>query len=464
MGECQICLKRLAEGDISYPLICPRACGFNMCTICVTHLVKTSVGKSSNNPPTTITTTTTNSHNNNNSNPIGRPNGKGGMRLQCPQCRGDIALTIEDTLLLRNAQAINELKGIPDSELNGAELRQKHSITAEEIQQAKLRLDQYVADIANGNVPKKKENDKTIAGGGEQQSDPDIDDTLLIGLGDAMTDAEKMYVTQLMTSGSANKLAQAAQILSEIERAVRKGQIDSAATPPSPGKKKDPKKDPKGKYTEAEKRALEMSMTTEERSENERKERHDRMYPLPDRMPRYVILKANFDVYAKHSKVIKFVDDGWDGSVADAYSRVHLTESEQRGDGGESLHGGGSDIDSDYSTTHSESGFDSDDDEGDNEEFINTNVKKYKNRVLIRKARRQAAKQGIQKGDVVSHLNGDEFKGTAADLRQAINQFYLSGNKDYTFSFTLNAEQSTAAALKLRAMVDGLMHCSESFV
>jgi len=454
MGECQICLKVLAEGEISYPLICPRACGFNMCTKCVTHLVKTSVGKSnpnpsSNNPPPTTTTTT---------NTIVKRNGKGGIRLQCPQCRGDIALTIEDTLLLRNAQAINELKGIPDSELNGAELRQKHSITAEEIQEAKLRLDRYVADIAAGNVPKKKENDKATAAG--EQLDLGIDDTLLIGLGDAMTDAEKMYVTQLMTSGNVNKLAQAAQILSEIERAVRKGQIDGA-TPPSPGKKKDSK----SKRTDAEKRALEMAMTKEERADKERKERHNRMYPLPDRMPRYVILKATFDVYAKHSKVIKFVDDGWDGSVADAYSRVHLTESEKRGDGGESLHGTSeSDIDSDYSTTHSESGFDTDDDEGENEEFINTNVKKYKNRVLIRKARRQAAKQGIQKGDVVSHLNGDEFKGTAADLRQAINQFYLSGNKDYTFSFTLNAEQSTAAALKLRAMVDGLMHCSESFV
>jgi len=443
-GDCQICLKVLAEGDISYPLICPRACGFNMCTKCVTHLVNTSVGKSEqnrlNNPPT--------------SSPNSKLKPKRGVRLQCPSCRGDIAITIQDTLLLRNAHAIDEIRGLPDSELNGAELRQKHSITAEEIQQAKLRLDRYIADIAAGNVPK-KEHDTTA-----EAPALSIDSSLLMGLDEAMSDAEKIYVTQLMTSGSASKLAQAAQILSEINRAVRKGHIDTIQSA-SPGRKKDKK------VEEAEKRALTMAMTVEERVEAERKERHNKMYPLPDRMPLYVILKASFDVYARHSKVIKFVDDGWDGTVADAYSRVHLTETEKRGDGGESLHASESDIDSDYSTSHSSAGsitgFDSDDDEGENDEFINTNVKKYKNRVLVRKARRQAAKQGIQKGDVISHLNGDEFKGTAADLRQAINQFYLSGNKDYTFSFTLNAEQSTAAALKLRAMV-GLIHSSESFV
>lgn len=445
MGDCQICLKVLSEADVNYPLTCPRACGFNMCQSCVAHLVSTSVGKAKGKDDNVKLVVPPSSPK------VSKPNSKRGVRLQCPQCRGNIAQTIEDTLLLRNAHDIDELKGIPDSELNGAELRQKHSISAEDIQKAKLRLDRYVADIANGNVPKK--GNKETAG----EEDSSIDPTLLFGLDEAMTDAEKFYVTELMTSGSANKLAQAAQILSEIERAVRKGQIDAAVSI-TPGKKKD------GKVHEAEKRALDMMMTKEERVENERKERHERMYPLPDRMPRYIILKANFDVYAKHNKVIKFVDDGWDGSIADAYSRVHMTETDRRG--GASLHGGESDIDSDYSTSHSEQDldFDSDDDEGENDEFINTNVKKHKNRVLVRKVRRQAAKQGIQKGDVVSHLNGDEFKGTAADLRQAINQFYESGNKDYTFSLTLNAEQSTASALKLRAMVDGLMTISESFV
>lgn len=434
MGDCQICLTVLSEGDVNYPLVCPKACGFNMCQKCLTHLVNTSVGKSK-----TCTPATTRS-------PVAAPSTSASkLRLQCPQCRSDITHTIQDTLLLRNAHEIGELRGMPDSELNGFELRQKHSISAEDIQRAKLRLDRYSADIANGNVPKRSEEQVTAV-----PPDSSIDTTLLMGLDEAMCKDEKEYVTQLMTSGNANKLAQAAKILSEIERSVRKGKIDAAVTL-SPGKKKD------GKTQEAEKRALDMMLTREERTEKERKERHNRMYPVPDRMPRYIILKANFDVYAKHSKVIKFVDDGWDGSVADAYSRVHLTESDKK-DGKALLSEGSdvgvSDIDSDYSTSHS--GFDSDDDEGDNDEFVNTNVKKYKNRVLVRKVRRQAAKQGIQKGDVVSHLNDDEFKGTAADLRQCINNFYLSGNKDYTFSFTLNAEQSTAAALKLRAMVDGL--------
>jgi len=329
------------------------------------------------------------------------------------------------------------LRGISDSELNGAELRQKHAISAEEIQEAQLRIDQYVA----GNVPTKGGTGPTAA----SSSESTIDTSLLFGLQEAMTDAEKEYVTELMTSGQANKLAQAAQILSEMERAVRKGQI-IANLPMSPAKKRFGigKND-----EEKEKRALAMMLTKEEQEEKERKERHDRMYPLPDRMPRCVIMKADFDIFAKHNKIIKFVDDGWDGTVADAYSRVHLTEAEQNTSrtGGASLGGTESDIDSLYSTSHSNSvcgsdlfdSDDEDDDDSDSDDFVNSNVKKYKNRVLVKKARRYAAKQGIQKGDVISHLNGDEFKGTAADLREAINQFYMSGNKEYTFSLTLNA-------------------------
>ena len=77
--------------------------------------------------------------------------------------------------------------------------------------------------------------------------------------------------------------------------------------------------------SDAEKRALATGMTKEERDRSDRLAQHRRLYPLPDQMPRYVILKTDFDVFAKKGKVLKFIDDGWDGSVADAFSRVSLS-------------------------------------------------------------------------------------------------------------------------------------------
>jgi len=410
MGDCGICLKKLFEADTNYPLICPESCGFNMCQKCISHLVKTSVGDGRGKDSVSSIT-------------------KVNMRLQCPWCKGDITPTIRCTLLLRKAHEIQTLRGVPDSELNGAELRQKHSISAEEIQDAKLRLDKYVADIADGNEP--KDLIKTVA---SESNNSLMDPTFFSGLHSAVSDAEKVFITELMISGNINKLAQAAQILSEIGRAVNKGQLVASN---------------KNKHSsilmentsDAEKRALAMAMTKEERLKNDRLERHRRMYPLPDRMPRTVILKADFNVYAKHRKVLKFVDDGWDGSVADAFSRVSMSESTWSEDDSYELDS---------------------DDEGEVSDFVNKNIQKYKNRVLIKGARRQAAEAGILKGDVVSHVNNDEFKGTADDLKELINKFYLSGNKEYTFSLTLNAEQSTAAALKLRAMVNDVSNNSST--
>jgi len=398
MGDCEICLKSLSVADTNYPLLCPESCGFNMCQKCVEHLVKTSVGSGR-----------------------GSSNSQSSYRLLCPRCKGNVTYTIQDTLLLREAQEMQELRGLSDSQLNGAELRQKHAISAEDIQEAKLRLDKYMIDIKNGNELKDLVRKKP-----SESMDLLVDNTLFFGLSGLMSHAEKAYVTELMTSGNVNKLAQAAQILSEIGRAVNKGQL----VVPDLSKSKSNEME---NASDAEKRALATGMTKEERDRSDRLAQHRRLYPLPDRMPRYVILKADFDVFAKHGKVLKFIDDGWDGSVADAFSRVSLSET----------------------TWSEEDSYELDsDDEGEVDDFVNRNVQKYKNRVLIKGARRQAKKVGILKGDVVSHINGDEFKGTADDLKQLIDKFYRSGNKNYTFSLTLNAEQSTAAALKLRAMVN----------
>ena len=75
---------------------------------------------------------------------------------------------------------------------------------------------------------------------------------------------------------------------------------------------------------------------------------------------------------------------------------------------------------------------------------------KKKNRVLVTAARGQAARAGIKERDVVTHVNTDEFLGNVEDLKAMIQNYYLDGDTT-TFTMVLNAEQSTADALKKRA-------------
>jgi len=71
--------------------------------------------------------------------------------------------------------------------------------------------------------------------------------------------------------------------------------------------------------------------------------------------------------------------------------------------------------------------------------------------VLISTARLPAARRGIQPGDVVTHFNGERFVGNDVDLMEMLTDVCLKKEQD--FSFVLNAELSTAEALRLRSHV-----------
>lgn len=83
-------------------------------------------------------------------------------------------------------------------------------------------------------------------------------------------------------------------------------------------------------------------------------------------------------------------------------------------------------------------------------------------RVLIANACNDAAKLGLHRGDVVTHINGDEFTGgTAEDLKRLIKAHYASytsGNDNendeanHQLELVVNAEPCIAQALKLRAI------------
>lgn len=399
-------------------------------------------------------------HNNN-----GRGDEEEVMTL-CPKCQDDLSLTIEDTFLVRKISKMESTTAnIPDSELSAAELRFKHSMTAKKNEEAKNRLMQFQRDIESGNISprtsvarrknrRRKRNNvnKNVATttGNFSSTSADLGTNIMMnpqkdlssllslqfmkynnidlfqGMQDILSHDEQTFISDQITSGDVNKVVQATQILHELKRIHHKDDIQSSKMKNS-------------SFSEAEKRALRMSMPIEERTKLEELEKYLEINPLP-RMPKYVILQADFDVYAKRGKILKFRDDNWDGSVSDAFARVHTTMNPSMA---EEL----------YHQPFQSSSFESDYHFQNNEEggFVNgitgeaTHSENRENRVLIYAARKQAAKW-CEIGDIVTHFDGNEFRGDANELRKVINGLYLSENQ--SFSMVLNAEQGTADALK----------------
>ena len=72
-------------------------------------------------------------------------------------------------------------------------------------------------------------------------------------------------------------------------------------------------------------------------------------------------------------------------------------------------------------------------------------------RVLIANAYNDAAKLGLHRGDVVTHVNGEEFVGTAEDLNFLIKAHFACSGASEKLELVVNAEPCIAQALKLRA-------------
>ena len=72
------------------------------------------------------------------------------------------------------------------------------------------------------------------------------------------------------------------------------------------------------------------------------------------------------------------------------------------------------------------------------------------NRVLIAQVHNDAAKKGLRKGDVVTHVNGKSFHGTADDLIQIIGQVKEDGHDK--LNLVVNAEPNVAEVLRIRSI------------
>ena len=159
-------------------------------------------------------------------------------------------------------------------------------------------------------------------------------------------------------------------------------------------------------------------------------------HPLPLRMPKYV------EVVSTTSKDFscQFVDDTWNGTVLDAYSKISIKKS---------LLGKVT-----ISKQHAESsGIRRVIDAGSSDNS-KTKGKGYidieRPRVIIASINKEMGRQGVVKGDVVSHFNGEEFKGTAAELKELIDTSRYEGE---VLTFALNADAAVAEALRRRSLV-----------
>jgi S1-C subfamily serine protease len=65
--------------------------------------------------------------------------------------------------------------------------------------------------------------------------------------------------------------------------------------------------------------------------------------------------------------------------------------------------------------------------------------------VIVASVKGQAAKKGIKVGYVVTHVNGERWEGSAADLLHHIQYFAERG--DDTLTLVFNAEHAIATAL-----------------
>mmetsp|Transcript_4144 Transcript_4144/g.11746 ORF Transcript_4144/g.11746 Transcript_4144/m.11746 type:complete len:530 (+) Transcript_4144:254-1843(+) len=489
-ADCPICLDLMNDCDVRHPLQCSNACGYNFCVSCAESLISSSkddYGEASD----------------------GNMHVK--IFLNCPNCRSDLSTSIRDTVLLRKAAHIKQCSGDCDEELSASELRMRNVMDDAKVRSAIAEARRREADFfgiyqeeddGQESFARKDDNDRTTDNGaaaadtsydecgveadlvkGVHESmrwpkqpynhhlisvkpSREIDLSLLSGLEIAMTSAEQELVVDLMTSGKVSQVANAAQILHGVqlnvfgksrttaskdvatERMTERSNaarssvfalIDEAKhiREKAENVKKQagnaglvaqnlafPPLSTAHARTAASHRATEISI----RRNMERLKR----FPLPVRMPKFVELEL-----PDHCSIpFGLVNDEWDGYLIDAFTKISV------GFGGavhkkHPKHGGV------YRILNMDANDDS---------VSNPRIDVDRSRVLVASVRSEAGRQGVVKGDVITHINGEEFHGTKADFKQAMRSA-LERNDGNTLELILNAERSVVEAIKRRAAI-----------
>ena len=380
-SDCPICLETLTPSEEIYNLPCNN-CDYNFCTTCATEFLRSSKDDYTEASD-------------------GSKQVK--VHIACPQCRSKYPMDIGDILLLRKAHslglAICDDNGKPnaDSELTATQLSNKrdfyhgsgktnvelaHGLFVKVLEgKKKEELDAAMpiwqrlfegvdeTDVASGRSSPRNSIESTFC-----------DATLFFGLDDSMGRDEQAFVTQLLTSGQEEKVAQAALILNGVLKYTSGAQVSRGMA----------------KLTLAQtQQAFEVKEKTKIR------------FPLPNHMPGYV----NVPVFKRTKTFLQFVDTDWDGKIVATNAK-----SQKIFDG----------VYREYELP-----------------------KESRKVVTIKSVGGAAGRVGLRRADIVTHINDQEWEGTARELAEEIHRLY-EADSDSEFNMTVNASNETAKFLQLR--------------
>ncbi len=515
---CPICNDPLQSSDKKYAVLCETdACKFNMCHSCTTQLLSTS----------------------NQGLQEGSDGNQYSIELQCPSCRGAFEVGLDYVLALRDHELQELLKDKPDMELNARDLRRKHDVSDDKLMFQNKARDLYntakakqspskkgkskAKDKANSNGNSKEgvKLNKSVSNETEDPTDVDdislaqsmnanpnanspennkrlknkieyVDSMLFQGLGECMSDAEKKFVLQLMTSGSTAKLVMAAELFEKIiamnaipreispERPsspfsilTRRNSTDQTPqdlgsrsfesenyTPSYRVRRERPKSATSAASAATLPSTLENSQTLFQMEASQRSQ-WGSMYPLPFRMPRAFVLDLDFDPYDRARSPIRFADDeetfsflkdiqynklSYDDRctiVKDAFSylSVSLWRNVVKRDcsnflGAENILLGL---------------------EPNAEERPGPDEIVPWRRVIVSYVHRSISRSsGLKVGDVVTHLDGEVFDGNVEKLKfmlAAKTNETSSGQSNPQVEIVVNADISVAEVLRLRSFM-----------
>jgi hypothetical protein len=413
LQDCPICLETLTFSEqVVYPLPC-QICYFNYCSKCVERFCKSAQDDfqvaSDGSRQVKVT-------------------------VSCPQCRTKYPMDIHELLLLRQVHTLGSCmirngELLNDSDLSASQLSWKRDFLAASAKgtlkdayalykycmKGKLgndaiekearvwktlleKLPKAVKD-RHGDVEKacKHDGKQSQCGKSSKRSSPPnkkpaIDDTLFQGLHDFVSRDEKIFLTELLTSGDVRNLAQAAMILHSVLRLSMSGKAAALV-----------------KQNEIPMSKHEMQKQTDALAKTKAS------FPLPNHMPGYFLIPP----YSKEDGFMTLVEEEWDGFITPPHSSQRVFDQIYRPH---------------YQPPREE----------------------YPMMVVtVQSVRGPIGRLGLRRGDVVTHLNDVEWEGTAKDLQSYIYNFHVNHPRE-EISLTVNCNPATAAFLALRQdMIQG---------
>jgi hypothetical protein len=237
------------------------------------------------------------------------------VHLACPQCRGKYPMNISGIVLLRRAHSLGlslvteNGERLADSELNATQLTLKSDLLSyTKKREVEFAYGLYVKVMKDGNRNFSVEStaeamrvfeilfhdvtEKDDEGGEDEENSTQsvmkpasIDETLFQGLEECMGRDEKVFLTQLLTSGKSEKLHQAAMILNGILKLSMSG------------------------HTLASKESNDSFENKQYIQKAEQISKAKKQFPVPNHMPGYFLVP----VFDKKQKNLLLKDGNWNG-------------------------------------------------------------------------------------------------------------------------------------------------------